>query len=49
MTLADIALGANLGDPAATVLAAFGALANLPHSRIVHTSSLYRTAPIGIT
>lgn len=49
MTIAYVALGANLGDPAATVLAAFGALANLPASRVVHTSSLYRTAPVGIT
>ena len=31
------------------MLAAFGALANLNQSRVTHTSSLYRTAPIGIT
>ena len=49
MSSAYVALGANLGDPAATVLAAFGALANLNESRVTHTSSLYRTAPIGIT
>ena len=49
MNTAFIALGANLGDPAATVKAAFAALANLPDSRIVHCSSLYRTAPVGIT
>ena len=49
MSTAYVALGANLGDPAATVLAAFGALANLNESRVTHTSSLYRTAPIGIT
>jgi 2-amino-4-hydroxy-6-hydroxymethyldihydropteridine diphosphokinase len=49
MSTAYVALGANLGDPAATVLAAFGALANLTESRVTHTSSLYRTAPIGIT
>ena len=48
MNTAFIALGANLGDPAATVKA-FAALANLPDSRIVHCSSLYRTAPVGIT
>jgi len=48
MNTAYVALGANLGDPAATVLAAFGALANLPESRVVHGSSLYRTAPVGI-
>ena len=49
MNTAYVALGANLGAPAATVLAAFGALANLPESRVVHGSSLYRTAPVGIT
>ena len=47
MNTAYVALGANLGDPAATIRAAFGALANLPESRVVHCSSLYRTAPIG--
>jgi 2-amino-4-hydroxy-6-hydroxymethyldihydropteridine diphosphokinase len=49
MSIAYVALGANLGDPAATVRAAFGALANLPESRVVHCSSLYRTAPVGLT
>ncbi len=49
MNIAYVALGANLGDPAATIRAAFGALANLPESRVVHCSSLYRTAPIGNT
>ena len=49
MSSAYVALGANLGNPTATVLAAFGALANLNESRVTHTSSLYRTAPIGIT
>lgn len=49
MSTAYIALGANLGDPATTVRAAFGALANLAESRVVHCSSLYRTAPVGIT
>lgn len=49
MNIAYVALGANLGNPAATVLAAFGALANLDGSRVAHTSSLYRTAPIGNT
>jgi len=47
MNTAYVALGANLGDPAATLRAAFGALANLPESRVVRCSSLYRTAPIG--
>ena len=47
MNTAYVALGANLGDPAATLRAAFGALANLPESRVVRCSSLYRTAPVG--
>jgi 2-amino-4-hydroxy-6-hydroxymethyldihydropteridine diphosphokinase len=48
MNTAYVALGANIGDPAATVLAAYAALANLPDSRVIHTSSLYRTAPVGL-
>ena len=48
MNTAYVALGANIGDPAATVLAAFAALADLPQSRVLRTSSLYRTVPLGI-
>ena len=48
MNTAYVALGANLGDPAPAVLAAFAALANLPESRVARCSSLYRTAPVGI-
>lgn len=48
MSLAYIALGANLGDPAATVNAAFAALDQLPESRLLAKSALYRTAPVGI-
>lgn len=48
MSIAYIALGANLGDPAATVNAAFAALDQLPQSRLLATSALYRTAPVGI-
>ena len=47
MNTAYVALGANLGDPTAAVLAAFAALANLPESRVARCSSLYRTAPVG--
>ncbi len=47
MNTAFVALGANLGDPAANLRAAFAALANLPESRVVRASSLYRTAPVG--
>ncbi|HSG22453.1 MAG TPA: 2-amino-4-hydroxy-6-hydroxymethyldihydropteridine diphosphokinase [Azonexus sp.] len=49
MNIAYVALGANLGDPISTIRAAFGALANLPESRVVRCSSLYRTAPVGNT
>jgi 2-amino-4-hydroxy-6-hydroxymethyldihydropteridine diphosphokinase len=48
MNTAYVALGANIGDPTATVLAAFAALANLPESRVTRCSSLYRTAPVGL-
>ena len=48
MNTAYVALGANIGDPAATVLAAFAALADLPQSRVLRTSSLYRTVPLGL-
>ena len=48
MPLAYIALGANLDDPVAQVRAAFEALRHLPQSRLTRTSSLYRTAPVGV-
>ena len=43
-----IALGANLGDPVATVQAAILALRQLPQTEFVAASSLYRTAPVGL-
>lgn len=43
--LAYIALGANLGDAQATVLAAMQCVAVLPETRLIVSSSLYRTAP----
>ena len=43
-----IALGANLGDPVATVNAAIFALRSLPHTEFIAASSLYRTAPVGL-
>lgn len=49
MPTAYLALGANLGDPVATVNAAFAALADLPQTRVLACSALYRTAPVGIT
>lgn len=47
MPLAYIALGANLDDPLAQLRAALDALAALPGSRLLRTSSYYRTAPVG--
>ncbi|KFB69783.1 2-amino-4-hydroxy-6-hydroxymethyldihydropteridine diphosphokinase [Candidatus Accumulibacter vicinus] len=46
--LAFVALGANLADPRAQLRAAAAALADLPESRLLQISSLYRTAPVGI-
>src|SRR3972149_3498744 len=47
MGRAFVGVGANLGDAAAQVRAAIGALAALPGTRLVAASSLYRTAPLG--
>ena len=48
MSLAYVALGANLDDPLTQVQHAIEALRALPHSRLLAVSSLYRTAPVGI-
>src|SRR5216117_2511427 len=48
-TKAFIGLGANLGDPEAQVRRAFAALAELPGTRLLAASSLYRSAPVGYT
>lgn len=47
MRRAVLALGANLGDPAAALAAATRDLAALPGTRLVATSGVYRTAPVG--
>ena len=47
MPLAYIALGANLDDPLGQLRAALDAVAALPASRMLRTSSFYRTAPVG--
>ncbi|MEJ8325270.1 2-amino-4-hydroxy-6-hydroxymethyldihydropteridine diphosphokinase [Kosakonia sacchari] len=47
MTLAYIALGSNLASPLDQVNAAMTALGEIPQSRIVAVSSLYRTPPLG--
>ena len=46
VTEAFIGLGANLGDAAAALRGALDALAELPQTRLIATSSLYRTAPV---
>lgn len=46
---AYIGLGANVGDPAATLAAAVRALAVLPGTRLVGVSRLYATKPVGVT
>ncbi|MFC4527661.1 2-amino-4-hydroxy-6-hydroxymethyldihydropteridine diphosphokinase [Dyella halodurans] len=48
MTAAFIALGSNLGDARAQVLAAFDALASLPGTQLRARSQLYLTPPWGV-
>jgi 2-amino-4-hydroxy-6-hydroxymethyldihydropteridine diphosphokinase len=45
---AYIGLGANVGDPAATLAAAVHALDGLPGSRVRGVSRLYATEPVGV-
>lgn len=47
MSLAYIALGSNLQDPAKQVSLAFQEISELPDTIIIRHSSLYRTAPVG--
>jgi len=44
---AYIALGSNLSDPALQVKKAFLALKKIKDTRVIRTSSLYKTAPVG--
>ncbi|MDM0112988.1 2-amino-4-hydroxy-6-hydroxymethyldihydropteridine diphosphokinase [Variovorax sp. J22R133] len=46
---AYVAIGGNLGDARRTVEDAMAALAELPQSRVLANSSLYRTAPVDAT
>jgi 2-amino-4-hydroxy-6-hydroxymethyldihydropteridine diphosphokinase len=48
VTLAYVALGANLGNPILTVKSAIGNLDAIAATTRVATSSLYRTAPVGL-
>lgn len=47
--VACVGLGSNLGDSAAAIRAAFQALADLPRTRLLRASSLYRTPAWGLT
>lgn len=47
MTIAYVGIGSNLDDPRGHVLKAFTELAELPHTRLLKKSSLYRSAPLG--
>lgn len=47
-TPAYVALGANLGDPVATIRAALEALQKMGAARLMAASPLYRTAPVGL-
>ncbi len=47
MSSAFIALGANLGDPAATVQSALGDLGRIPGIRVLQHSRLYRSRAVG--
>jgi len=46
---AFVALGSNLQDPVSQVQAGAQALGQLPETRLIQCSSLYRTAPVGMT
>jgi 2-amino-4-hydroxy-6-hydroxymethyldihydropteridine diphosphokinase len=42
-----VGIGSNLDDPRTQVLVSFRELDELPHTRVVKRSSLYRSAPVG--
>jgi 2-amino-4-hydroxy-6-hydroxymethyldihydropteridine diphosphokinase len=44
---AFIGIGANLGEPASTVRRAIAAIASVPDTELIASSSLYRTTPVG--
>lgn len=48
MTIAYVALGANLGDAEGSLRAVMRELGSLPSMRLLKSSSLYRTAPVGL-
>ncbi len=48
-TIAYLGLGTNLGDRQANIQAALQKLADLPTIQLMRVSSLYETAPVGVT
>jgi 2-amino-4-hydroxy-6-hydroxymethyldihydropteridine diphosphokinase len=48
LVVAHVAIGANLGDPVATVRAAITALRGIAGAQLIAVSALYRTAPVGL-
>ncbi|MHB8764181.1 MAG: 2-amino-4-hydroxy-6-hydroxymethyldihydropteridine diphosphokinase, partial [Deferrisomatales bacterium] len=49
LSRAHVAFGGNLGDVEANLRRALEAVAGLPETRVLRVSSLYRTAPVGVT
>jgi 2-amino-4-hydroxy-6-hydroxymethyldihydropteridine diphosphokinase len=47
VTLAYVGIGSNLDGPLEHVNRAFDEISRLPHTRLLHRSSLYRSAPQG--
>jgi 2-amino-4-hydroxy-6-hydroxymethyldihydropteridine diphosphokinase len=47
VTIAYVGIGSNLDEPRRQVLDALTELDQMPHTRLVKRSSLYRTAPVG--
>jgi 2-amino-4-hydroxy-6-hydroxymethyldihydropteridine diphosphokinase len=47
VTRAAIALGSNLEDPESQVQRGFDEIGNLPGTKVIARSKLYRTAPVG--
>ena len=47
MTVAYVGIGSNLDDPRTHVLKALDELDELPHTRLVKKSSLYKSEPVG--
>jgi len=47
VTVAYVGIGSNLDDPVRQVRSALAELDELPHTRVVKPSSLYRSVPVG--